>query len=197
MLACTLSLTVCPPAGGSAGAIFRPVVGLMWTPTKDMKLINPALGCLGIHSNTRAVSGRGFSSFPTGRRAWETAVKHWEGILSNMIHCLLLPFHTPSGKCYPGVAPGPSYFFFLWCNAMTWFPISRGMYPVQPICRMCSWGQESEAAWLQLGNFLGGVTTIQGQMPSSARLKPNVVHTPPLQFWNPQSSENQSFFFFS
>lgn len=81
MLACTLSLTVCPPAGVSAGAIFRPVVGLMWTPTKDMKLINPALGCLGIHSNTRAVSGRGFSFFRTGegpeKRLWSTERKFY------------------------------------------------------------------------------------------------------------------------
>lgn len=195
MLACTLSLTVCPPAGVSAGAIFRPVVGLMWTPTKDMKLINPALGCLGIHSNTRAVSGRGFSFFRTGRRAWETSVRHWEEIYPTWLtayYCLSV--HHQANAIWE-LHLAHHLFLFLWHNAVTWFPVSRGMHPVQPICRMFSWGQESEAAWFQLGSFLGEVTTMQGQMPSSASLKPNMAHTPPLQFWNPQSSENQRLYF--
>ena len=127
MLACTLSLTVCPPAGGPAGAIFRPAVGLPWRPTEDVKLINPAIGCLGIPSSRSLASRRGFSSSPTGGKGLRDSCEAVRGDFTNMIHSLFLAPQTLSGRCYLGGVPSPSFFF----GGLTqWlFHICRGVCP--------------------------------------------------------------------
>ena len=152
MLACTLSLTVCPPAGGPAGAIFRPAVGLPWRPTEDVKLINPAIGCLGIPSSRSLASRRGFSSSPTGGKGLRDSCEAVRGDFTNMIHSLFLAPQTLSGRCYLGGVPSPSFFLVAWHNDC--FTSAEG-------CALQSCTACLQNVWLR--------TAIRGRLASAGR----------------------------
>lgn len=149
-----------------------------------MKLINPAIGCLGIPSSIRVASRRGFSSSPTGGKGLRDSCEAVRGDFTNMIHHLLLAFQTLSGRCYLGVVPSPSFFFFFWWpDTMTRFPICRGACPV--VLYSLSAERAAKDGNPRTTGFswvvsLGCYQT--GQMPSSANTKPKRVHTPSLQF---------------
>lgn len=164
-----------------------------------MKLINPAIGCLGIHSNMREA----FFLSPQGEgpeKFWWSSEREFYSTYSP-----LLPFQIPSSQHSLRVAPS-SWFLFVClfvcflCGSRQWpgfpgFPCTEDE-PVQSYLWKMQLRRRVRVWLASIGQFLW-----RGYLPDRVRF-PTLparslieVHTPFLQFWNPPSSKNQRVFF--